>query len=354
MRDLGLRTRALLPAALAAVGLLAAGAAAAAPAALQSTGADGGVLVRAGAAGARLQTPAGRELPLALPAGAALSAVAGPASGWAAAGTTAERGGRTGLVVVAGDDATARRLPAPAPAGARLRTQPVPLVGDCGLVGLAWLEGNDRGSLGVRAATWDGAAWSPVEVVAAPGRGSQLALAGAVLADGSWLLAWAAFDGSDDEILWSLRRDGAWSKPRRVAGDDTVPDITPALVATDRGALLAWSRYDGSDYRLVASSFDGRGWSAVETVGPAGSMYPSFVAAPVAGGSVGAYLLYRTALPRGWQVVEVERTGTRGRVAAVTAAGSERPLVLPAEGHGVRLLFDGGAAEATAAWRAGR
>ena len=336
---------------LALLALLLAGPALAAAPALQSIGAAGSVTLRAGAEGTRVQTPAGRAVALSLPRGAELTALAGPGDGWVAAGTTAERGGRGNLLVFTGDADRARRLPAPPGAASKLRTQPAVVMGERGLAGLAWLEGDTRGSLAVHAAAWDGAAWSPVEVVAPPGPGSQLALAATVLADGSWLLAWAGYDGKDDEIVWSLRQDGRWSAPKRLAADNAVPDITPALVATDRGALAAWSRYDGSDYRLVTAAFDGRAWGAVETVGPAGSLYPTFVAAP-AGGAVASYLLYRTALPGGWQAVEVERDGGRGRVAAVAAEGSERPVVLPAEGHGVRFLFAGSGDEATVALRA--
>jgi hypothetical protein len=319
---------------------------AAAPPAVQTTGAGDGLVLRSAEGAARLHLPGGRQVSLPLPPRGEITALAGRPDAWAAVGT-AERAGRAHVLVVTGDEASARQLPAPATTPARLRTQPVVFVGDEGLDGVAWLEGEDRGSLGVRAAAWNGTAWSAPQVVAPSGRGSQLALSGAVLADGSWLLVWAAYDGKDDEILWSQGRDGEWTAPRRVVADNASPDITPALIATRSGALLAWSRYDGSDYRLVTATFSGGRWGAMETVGPAGSVLPSFVA-----GSDGAYLLYRTALPGGWQVHEVDRQGALRRATAVASEGSERPLVLPAGEAGVRFLFEGRGAESTVAWRA--
>jgi hypothetical protein len=315
---------------------------------VQAAGAGEAMVLRAAVAGeSRLLLPGGRDLALPLPPGADVTALAGTPRAWAAAGTTAERAGGTGLVVVAGDERRARRLPSPAAATPRLRQQPVPLSGDRGLAGVAWLEGDRRDGLGVVARAWDGKAWGRPATVAAAESGSQLALAGTVLGDGSWLLVWAAFDGSDDEILWSVHRDGEWSAPRRLGADNAVPDITPAVVPAGRdGAVVAWSRYDGRDYRLVSARFDGRGFGAVETVGPPGSLYPSFVAA-----AAGSYLLYRTAVPRGWQVVEIDAEGGRGRFATVTVEGSERPVVVPAAVDGVRLLFAGEGAEATAGWR---
>ncbi|HEX5760898.1 MAG TPA: hypothetical protein VF121_17045, partial [Thermoanaerobaculia bacterium] len=143
------------------------------------------------------------------------------------------------------------------------------------LAGLAWLEGADGRSLAVRFARWDGERWARPRTVAAPGPGSQTALAAARLADASWLLAWSRFDGADDEVVWS-RSAGpegeSWSAPRRIAQDNAVPDVTPALTAVaGGGAVAAWSRYDGEDYRVVTARFDGRGWSAPRAVGPAGS-----------------------------------------------------------------------------------
>lgn len=211
------------------------------------------------------------------------------------------------------------------PSQAPLVREPQVLVDAAGrLVGAAWLEGHDERSLAVRFAPWDGAAWGLAEPVASPGPGSQLALTGAVTTEGSVALAWSGFDGTDDEIQWSLRTDAAWSPPRRLAEDNAVPDITPALLALPgrgRGLLAAWSRYRDGQYRVVVSRFDGRRWHEPAPVGPPGSLFPSFEPSLRAAGS----LLFRTARPRGWRVLELDATGRSLRSAQVLAATAVRP-----------------------------
>lgn len=211
------------------------------------------------------------------------------------------------------------------------------------LIGAAWLEGSDPRRLGVRFASWDGAAWGPAVVVAPPAAGSQLALTGTVLGDGSVLLAWSAFDGKDDEILWSRREGATWSPPRRLAADNAVPDITPALHAIQGtgsagdDALAAWSRYQDGHYRVVVSRFDGRAWSEPRPVGPAGSVFPGFEPGPETGA---ARILFRTAAPRGWQAVEVDRDGRPRRSARVRAEAPDRPR-LAADGAVLRFVWPG-------------
>jgi len=235
------------------------------------------------------------------------------------------------IVLWTGEGSPAVTLPAP-PAVSNLRREPLPLVEDGRLAGLVWLEGDAARALAVRYARWNGAAWEAPQTVAAPGPGSQLALSAARLKDGSWLLAWSAFDGHDDEIVWSRQAaDGSWSVPQRVAADNDVPDITPALTATaDGSALLAWSRFDPETggYQVVTSRFQARGWAAPRVAAAAsGSLFPSFEAA-----ESGAWLLlYQTALPRGWAAVEIDGAGRTGRTAAIRmgteAARRERPEV---------------------------
>ena len=180
-------------------------------------------------------------------------------------------------------------------------------------MGLVWLEGSDASALGVRAAAWNGTGFSAAEWVSPPLDGSQLALSGAVLADGSWLLAWSAFDGSDDEILWS-RRDGAtWTAPARLHPDNRVPDITPAVAATARGAVAAWSRYDGGSYRGRVMRFDASaGWRDEERLGGAGSVFPFFAVDDSASGPL---LVFREGVEGRWDLIEL---GGRGEVRSRT------------------------------------
>jgi len=230
--------------------------------------------------------------------------------------------------------ALAAPLPAP-PAAAALSRESLPLIADGRLEGMVWLEGDSTRTLAVRYARWTGAAWEAPQTVSPPGPGSQLALAAARLADGTWMLAWSAFDGHDDEIVWSRQANaggiggiGRWSRPQRVTADNDVPDITPALTATPDGVLLAWSRFDPEEggYQVVTARFRAGRWEAPRAAAPVGSLFPSFAA-----GTGGSLLLYQTAVPRGWAAVEIDAAGRTGRTAALkmgsNVARREKPQV---------------------------
>jgi hypothetical protein len=307
---------------------------------------------------ARLEFVTGRRIAAKLPQGAELEASAALDTGWLAAGTQPAAGtsGARDLLLLTGDGGVDSQavstLPSPPGRTGTLRQEPLPLVDDGRLAGLAWLEGDSRRSLGVRFAAWNGAGWDMPQVVAPPGPGSQLALTAARLADGSWLLAWSAFDGKDDEIVWTREHSGAWSRPRRVAADNAVPDTTPALTTVSGGALLAWSRYDGSDYRVVTSRFRNGKWTRPETAAGAGTFYPTFEPA----GAGKPLLLYRTADPQGWEALAVDTAGRPLRRAAVPAASEASARTRPqitenAEGVSFRWpAAQGPGAERAAAW----
>jgi hypothetical protein len=218
----------------------------------------------------RIATADGEGFAAALPAGVAVHAVAAlEGRAWLAAGTRSGTGDASALVLFRGEGSTAERIAGPE-AGSPLVASPTPLVADGELVGLAWLAGDDPTRLTVRFAPWVGGAtvpgagggWGAPELVAGPAPGSQLALAGASLAGGSTVLVWSAFDGEDDEILWSVRSAGRWSQAARLGEDNAVPDITPAVARLGDGAIAAWSRFDGSEYRLVASRWTGDAWTS--------------------------------------------------------------------------------------------
>jgi acyl-CoA thioesterase-1 len=337
----------------------------------------------AGSGEARLDLPSGKQVALTLPPGARLESAAAIAGGWIAAGTVPDAAGRgSELLLLAGratGAATAQTTALAPPGGriGRLLAEPLPLVDGGRLAGLAWLEGDDPRALGVRYAAWNGGAWSAPRTISEPGQGSQLALVAARLSGGSWLLAWSAFDGHDDEIVWSRGSNGAWTPPRRLT-DNRVPDITPALVAAGRGALIAWSQLAGDGYRLLVARFLDGSWSEPEVVAPGGSLYPSFEPSPGAGRF---RLLYRTAQPRGWAALELDAAGRPRRQAesadppATASAGGAaagalaRPSLLagasPAPGAAAAAGAAAGAAdratfrlqgtgadwERTAAWR---
>lgn len=200
------------------------------------------------------------------------------------------------------------------------------------LLGLAWIEG-DTAAPAVLYAPWHGDSWGSVETVSPAGPGSQLALTGAALDDGTVVLAWSAYDGEDDEILWA-RRTATWSPPRALTAND-VPDVTPALTAvpgrggSDGTVWIAWSRYHDGQYHTAVSlrrSGAGDDWSAPRQVGEVASLYPTWQ--PPAGSASGLpRLLLRTARPRGWLVVALDQRLTprsRARVTDSQLAKSSR------------------------------
>ncbi|HVT16308.1 MAG TPA: hypothetical protein VHQ90_09055 [Thermoanaerobaculia bacterium] len=373
--------------------------AAAAPPA-QDVEATTGAVQAASQGGTWLELASGRRVELALPAGAWLAAagtVGESGDGWIAA-AVAPAGRGTEIVLLAGragrgadpdaahgtDGAAGRAadaaepaasLPPPPGRSAALRLEPLPLIEAGRLAGLVWLDGADRRSLAVRYAPWSGMGWGEPRLISPPGPGSQLALSAARLDDGSWLLAWSAFDGHDDEIVWSLGREGSWSAPRRVAADNDVPDITPAVVAADGGALLAWSRLDAAAgaYRVVTARFRNGRWGEPQVVGPAGSVFPSFEPAspgllPVVSSNHSvvrldaqaprpgpARLLYVTSRPNGWEVLELDAAGRPSRVATFVAGGESgeagRPVLAPGRDPSAALRYPLTGGERAASWR---
>ena len=278
--------------------------------------------------GGRLEMPGGRSVRLELPQRAEVSALAELDRGWITAGSAVGEDGRSTLFLISAEGA----LPAPAGQQGAQRRCAIFFVENGALQGMAWLEGNDDRSLAVRSAEWNGHAWKAVEPISQPGPGSQIALAGAVLSDGSWLLAWSAYDGEDHEIVWARRTAQGWSPARPVSKGNKVPDITPALAAAGSGALLAWSRYDGESYRLQIARFDANSWKDERPAAPSGSFHPSFQ---------GLYLLHRTAVPRAWSVLELSPSGKVLRRASALSALTERPVLSEDSEGGLRLRWIG-------------
>lgn len=306
------------------------------------------LLVRSGDA-YRVESAAGDRTVLPLPPEARINDFRAAGDGWLAAAVVDGEGGQVIVVLRGRSRVGGREIETlAAPGRGNLLREPLLLTAGAELGGLVWLGGDAGDRLAVRAARWRDGGWEEPQTVSPPGRGTQIALAAATLADGSWLAAWAAFDGDDDEILWSRSAGDAWSAPRPVAADNRVPDITPHLAATADGALLAWSRYDGNDYRVVLARFDGDGWSEPATVGPRGSVDPAFESAE------NPLLVYLQAVPPGWgapgwAVIELDADGTVRR-RSETAAGDRRPVVSRLTDEGVILRWGDGRSSA-AGWR---
>ncbi|MFL6259766.1 MAG: hypothetical protein ACJ76Y_08655 [Thermoanaerobaculia bacterium] len=281
--------------------------------------------------GARIELPGGRAAFVALPGRAEVSAFAAIDGGWVAAGSVPDAAGGRKLFLVRGNESASRPMAEPPGQEEKLRRGPVLLVDGGRLAGIAWLEGDGGRALSVCASLWTGKRWQAPERVSFPGPGTQTALAGAVLADGSWLLAWSAFDGQDDEIVWARRQGDAWQPVRRLTSN-SVPDIVPALTATaDGGALIAWSRLeDTGGYQMRMARFARDGWQGEHAAAALGSLYPTFLGP--------SRLLYLdAAAPRSWSVLDLDSQG-RVKAKASVASTLERPAVA-FEGGQVRMRW---------------
>jgi len=304
--------------------------------ALRGAGRD--YLVATAAGERAIQLPAGVEVEelFALRRSAFLSA-RGPLSAAAPAAR------RRDLFLALVDSQGVHELPTPRLDAGRVRENAVPLASAGGdLEGVVWLEGADRQHYAIHHAGWDGRRWSEPVVIAAEAPGSQLALAGATLADGSKLLVWSRFDGHDDEVVAARLLRGRWSAPQAIAPDNAVPDVTPAVIAVPGGALAAWSRYDGHDYRVVISHFDGREWSAPTWAGPAGSTVPFLIRAGAGGDAAGqapAWLTFASARPRGWTVLELDSAGRVLRQGSVADVPTLRPALAAQPSGELRLRW---------------
>ena len=288
---------------------------------LQANG-DPGLYLRQDGKAVKVRDADGRVTPVRFRNRTAIDALVHLDDGWAIVGTRLELENRVLSLVRHDITGTHLWLP-PTHEEDTHRVRPSLMVHEGSPVGLVWLEGTDAEGLAVKAADWNGVSWQPAELVAAPGKGSQTALSATVLADGSWLLVWSRFDGDDDEIYWSIRRETTWSDALPVAEDNEVPDIMPAILATADGAMAAWNVFDGLDYSLVAATFDGETWSKPEVLAGGGSLYPAFTRAGDA-----IFLTYQAVGQGTWNVIEMNEEGEPQRHAAVEEETTERPILL--------------------------
>ena len=292
----------------------------------QSSTTDGALWVVTDGATSRLNGPAG-EVRLDLPAGATIDDIEAVRNGWLATGRYPAADGSE-LLLIAGDPGGSDLLPIPPRTAGRYRGRAVLAIDRGELVGLIWLEGDGVRELAVRAADRTAGGWGESELVSPRGPGSQVAPQVTVLADGSWLLVWAAYDGFDDEIVWSRRESKRWSAAQRLYPDNDVPDITPKIVATAGGALAVWSRFDGNDYRLQLARFADAFWAPPTMMGGKGSGDPLLVRY-----GAGALLLFQTVETRSWWVIELDAAGGFERLAEVAEDTYEKPVLLTDDGR---------------------
>jgi len=288
--------------------------------ALQSRSGDLGVVPSEH--GPRVRDDLGHSNPLNIAEDVDLFSLVQLRGGWLAAGVQPV-GARRELYLRMLDPGGLKRLPVPTGQRAAIRHQPVLLAEDGTIEGILWLEGDGRESLAVKASRWLGITWSAPVTVAPVGPGSQLALDAVVLPDGSWLAVWSAFDGEDDEVLWSIGVDGSWTDPQPMS-DNSVPDILPTVVPCKDGAMLAWNQFDGGEYRVVtARLLEGRwvpGWREDR-----GTLYPRLFQF-----EEGPALLFYSLSDRGreWRLRQYDQEGTLTRSGRTATVDSSQPLLL--------------------------
>lgn len=255
----------------------------------------------------------------------------GAEGGFVVAGTD----GTTGdLFFLHHADGSTMEMPLPTEHADGLRAWPVLLEAGGRLEGALWLEGSGEQDFAIRAAAWNGTSWERVETVT-PARGlPQLAVSAAVLDDGSWLAVWAGYDGDDDEIYWSRRKDGDWTSPRQLHRGNRVPDILPSVTAHGAGALAAWSVFDGNDYRVRTATFDGTKWRSSPPLDGLGAIDAGWQRVD---GRL--FVTYHSVEPEAWTVIELDREGFVVLQKSVAGEVTDRPLVSARDGSAPRLVF---------------
>ena len=257
--------------------------------------------------------------------------VAAAGSWWA---TAVEPGaGADRLVLLRGDGTSIESLSTPELGADGVLLQPHLIVGDDGLRFLVWIEGEDHQKTLVRSARWTGVGWAEPVTVSPRGQGTQIALQAVSLADDTVLATWSSFDGEDDEIVWSLLKDGKWSGPKAISAND-VPDVTPSLRSFGDGAMVVWSGYDGNDYRIFSAVFSGGEWSKADSFGGRGSILPAFADTPE------PLVLFQQTSPKAWSFVQMNDRGRMKRQGSIEYR-RQRPVPVNVESTGLNVLWVG-------------
>jgi hypothetical protein len=288
---------------------------------------DGELAIVAGEHGPRVIDDRGYSNPLSIPEEVAVNSLAAIRAGWVAAGTQPV-GVRSELYLRMLDAGGLKRLPNPHSQQGRLRAEPVILSRAGAVEGLLWLEGEGRESLRVFFSVWLGITWSEPQPVGIDPPGGALALDAARLADGSWLVAWAGFDGEDDEIYWSLVIEGSATEPVALTDND-VPDVLPSVTAAGPDALLAWNHFDGEEYRVLVTRMSEGRWTEPRAE-PRGTFEPVLLERD--GVPTLLYFSYRGG-EASWNLAELDPEGRALRRSSTAALGRDRPVVRPIDGE---------------------
>jgi hypothetical protein len=268
---------------------------------------------------------------LPVPVSTRFTALRAAGSAFAAAGV--DQGPRGSALVVVAGEAGGKKLEvlaAPAVPAGDVAFLPTPVVGAGGLEALLWIEGKNHQSGALKVALFSGGAFASPGIISPAGPGTQTALQALRLHDGTWLAVWSAFDGKDDEIMWSRGSVHGWSPAKSLTGN-AVPDITPALRLTPGGAVAVWSFYDGNDYRLKSATFSEWTWTDGEVFGGKGASMPAFAE------TEGFTLTFRQVEPQAWKVAELDDQGKVKRQASLPTATRRPPTIVAIDNTAVTI-----------------
>lgn len=264
-------------------------------------------------------------------------------SKWWVAGDQLTADRRRVLFVRAGDRDLLESVAPPA-SEANIQTQAELLTHGDELRGIVWMQGASSRRLSPWASLWTGSEFTAPQPIGSEASGSQTGLTATALGDGGWLAVWSAFDGTDDEVVASFWNGDAWSAPQALTSN-SVPDITPSVVATADGAMVAWSQWDSGRYRVLLARIEQRRKIAETVLGGPNSGRPHLSAA----GDGSTHALYLDGTSREWTLVELAPEGRIVRRAS-SPATEERPAVVFGSD---RLVFSAaGADDATTVWTA--
>ncbi|MBU1232558.1 MAG: hypothetical protein KKC77_06680, partial [Proteobacteria bacterium] len=80
-------------------------------------------------------------------------------------------------------------------------------------------------------------------------------------------IAWTAAEESYSDVFWSRWNGKIWDSPLKAHGDNSVPDIHPALAIDESGQIiLSWQTYADGKYMTVSQRWDGQQWQELPHV----------------------------------------------------------------------------------------
>lgn len=137
--------------------------------------------------------------------------------------------------------------------------------GTCRIVWSEQRQGNWDLFSCTAAVSADGAECSaPLQLTEDPGADKTPAVAPA--SDGSLVLAWQGWRGTESSVYFQRFSDGRWEEPIRLS-DEGANDWNPTVAtATDGSVAVAWSRWRGGSYDVCLRVWSAGGWGPVRLV----------------------------------------------------------------------------------------